>query len=55
LKKAHHKKRAGRVVPGVGPEFKPHTKKKKTKKSKGISSKAMILYANSNNNKSLKF
>jgi hypothetical protein len=47
LKKAHHKKRAGRVAPGVGPEFKPHTAKK-PQKSKGISSKAVFLYAMSN-------
>jgi hypothetical protein len=37
LKKTHHKKRAGRVTQGVGPEFKPkHGKgRKEENKEKG--------------------
>jgi hypothetical protein len=31
-KKPHHKKRAGEVVQGIGPEFKPQYRKKKKKK-----------------------
>jgi hypothetical protein len=31
LEKNHHKKRAGRVVQGIGPEFKPQYRKLKKK------------------------
>jgi hypothetical protein len=34
LKKNHHKKRAGGVAQGVGPEFKPQCHTKKTLKGK---------------------
>jgi hypothetical protein len=33
LEKTHHKKRAGEVAEGEGPEFKPQYRKKKKKKS----------------------
>jgi hypothetical protein len=33
LKNTHHKKWAGGVTQGVGPEFKPHYQKKKNPKS----------------------
>jgi hypothetical protein len=33
LKKTHHKKRAGGMAQGVGPEFKPQYHKKEGKKS----------------------
>jgi hypothetical protein len=36
LKKTHHKKRAGGVAQGVGPEFKPSIKKKKKKRKKSL-------------------
>jgi hypothetical protein len=36
-KKTHHKKRAGGIAQGVGPEFKPQYQKKKKKKSPCLS------------------
>jgi hypothetical protein len=36
LKKTHHKKRAGGVAQGVGPEFKPQCHKRKRVKMKPI-------------------
>jgi hypothetical protein len=36
LEKSLSQKRAGRVAPGVGPEFKPHTGKKKQKTKKEL-------------------
>jgi hypothetical protein len=36
LEKIHHKKSTGRMAQGVGPEFKPSTKKKKRKKKKNL-------------------
>jgi hypothetical protein len=42
-KKIHHKKRAGGVAQGIGPEFKPQYQKKKGKKQKRERKRAGVL------------
>jgi hypothetical protein len=44
LTKTYHKKRAGGVAQGVGPEFKPQYLKKKKKKKKNVMEVIRIEY-----------
>jgi hypothetical protein len=45
LEKSHHKKRAGRVAQGIGPEFKPQYCKKEKEKEKKTQCQCLVISA----------